>query len=211
MINNVSKFKPLIYTLLALPLGAYLYSQVPTSNTSSSITINNKVSIPAHLLDEATFESELGLTLTKRNTKANRQWETVVKAGAIFDCFRPLGEYEFNSGHWVTPGVLTYRNVQGEHLFSFIVETYHYYEQGEFKLEGVLKENLTLNYSAEGLRMPFKYFSREPKSRSGTCTVPIPQKNTALPPPTYNASRYRSMLVSYYNDVMKPLLDSFWK
>lgn len=206
------RFTPFIYVLLALLVCAacYLYSkQSPVAATP--ITIDSSVSIPAELLDEATLESELGLVLSKRNKKANTQWEKVVKSGALFDCFRPLGEYEFNSGHWVTPGVVTYRNVKGEHLFSFIVEFFHSYDQGQFTFEGVLKENLTLNYSAEGLRMPFRYFSREIKSKRGNCIVPIPKKNTVLPPPTYSASRYRSVLVSYYNDVIKPQIESFWK
>ncbi|MDI4652618.1 MULTISPECIES: hypothetical protein [Pseudoalteromonas] len=210
MITRVSKFRALLSALLVLPIGVggYLYSKQSSSKAATPITINSNVSIPVQLLDEATLESELGLALKKRNTKANRHWEQVVKSGGIFDCLRPLGEYEFNSGQWVTPSVVTYRNVNGEHLLSFVVELFHSHHEGKFTFEGALKENLTLDYSAEGLSAPLNYFSREPKVKRGNCVVPV-LKSAMLPPLSYNPNRYHSRLVNYYMDVIEPIILSF--
>ena len=208
MIIKGSRLKPIIYTLLAFAIGSCFYTEIAPAD-SQPVTINSNVSIPKDLLDEATFENELGLILTKRNTKANNQWKQVVKSGGIFDCFRPLGEYEFNSGQWVTPGVVTYRNVKGEHLFSFIVELFYSHHNGKFTFEGLLKENLTLDYNAEGFSMPLNYFSNEPALKSGNCIVPINKKRSlALPLPTFNPNRYHSLLVSYYIDVIEPKITS---
>lgn len=200
MAIKLKNFNPILYNgLFIFGAGISIAALYPFKDSSSGevpTPVKTNFVIPIKIVERATFESELGLK-DSNTSPVSLSWMSVARVGGIFDCFRPIGQYEYTKDHWVVPSAITYRTTQGEHLFSSVVELFYAKRDGTFSFDGVLTNNFTLNYPSyePGKAMSaLRYFKYETNSRWGSCTIPLSVNNTPLPLPVYTSNRYDSLL-----------------